>query len=629
MGGFAAYGATWGIHAAAWTSPVMDLTDDDLDGQISLVQAGAGMDALFNGVHGQFIAAGKATPTDFDSYQNPTFVTADGAELWQDISLPYTDNKARARNLSRIYVEKNRDGLVIAYPAKLKAWPLQVGDRVTVTSDEYGFVAKTFRVTDWQFGTSAAVQLTLQEDAAAIYDLADAASADPAPNTALPSPWSVAALAGVTATSSASTALKSGSSALVPRVLVEWDAVTDAYVADGSGRIEILWRRPDGPWQQVNVPGDSTSVYLVGPNHGDRLVIEARARNGLGKAGPSTFVAHTVVGATSIDWSNVQGSGVFFDGFEGATTLEKWTNYAGSGEVTRESVTDAGSGGYVMRVGNNSGNDQGWMSHTGNIPFDPTALYRVKARLRRTAGSGTAYVGLLGVDADGSTYVNSVGSATATSSQHYVAAAGVSPASSWTEYTGYVRGVDTTGTTTAKPDPSAPGVLHEDVRYIRPLVIVNYSGAAGTTEVDFFSIERLGGPIGTDDLGEDAATELLTDVYDFAGGAYGTTTARTVNFTPAADCRIELTATLEAARVDGDAAHYASWYVSVGGGADTFVVGFPGNDPTTARYLYSAVADYSASAGVALAFKLKTARPGGDPDILLYTSTLRLTAVKK
>jgi hypothetical protein len=76
--------------------------------------------------------------------------------------------------------------LIIRYPAKLRAWPLQIGDRVTVTSTEYGFSAKTFRVTDWQFGLGTAVQLTLQEDAAAVYDLAVAATADPAPNTALP-----------------------------------------------------------------------------------------------------------------------------------------------------------------------------------------------------------------------------------------------------------------------------------------------------------------------------------------------------------------------------------------------------------------------------------------------------------
>lgn len=625
MAGFATYGATWLIQAGAWTSPVMDLDDDDLDGQIEVVQAGAGIDAMFNGIRGSYIAAGRSSPTDFEPYQNATFLAADGRELWQDVALPFTDNKARCANLARIHVERNRDSQVIRYPAKLVAWPLQVGDRVRVSSTEYGLALKAYRVTDWQFGTGTAVELTLQEDDSAIYDLADATSADPSPNTGLPSPWSVAALAGLAALSDSTTVQVSQGSAIVPRVLVSWTAVTDAYVADGGGRIEVLWRRPDGPWQQVNVPGDSTSVYLVGANHGDRVVIEARARNSLGQVGPSTFLAHTVSGAARFgSWD----PGSFFDGFEDAQTLDRWRNYSGSGERSVQSVTDAGSGGYILRVGNNSGNDQAWLIHGGNIPFDPTALYRVKARIRRTAGSGTVYVGLAGVAADGTAFVNSTG-ADSYSSQHYIAANAAAPASSWTEYTGYVRGVSATGTTTAQADPSSPGVMHQDVRYIRPLLLVNYSAAAGTTEVDFVSVERLGGQIGTIDLGDDAATELLTDVYDFAGAAYGTATARTVNFTPVADCRIELTATLEGARIDGDAAHYASWYVSVGGGADTFVVGFPGNDATATRHLYSAVAEYAASAGVALAFKLKTSRPAFDPDILLYTSTLRLTGVKK
>jgi hypothetical protein len=623
MAGTATYGATWRINAGAWTASVMTLTDDDLDGQIEIVQAGAGIDALFNSMRASYIAAGKSSPTDADPYTNPTFVTADGAELWQDAALPFTANKARARNLLRIFTERNRDGLMIRYPAKLKAWPLEVGDRVAVTSAEYGFSAKTFRVTDWQFGSTTAVELTLQEDAAAIYDLADAASADPAPNTALPSPWTVASLAGVTALSDSTTVQISAGAAIVPRVLVSWTAVTDAYVADGSGRIEILWRRPTGPWQQVNVPGDSTSVYLVGPNHGDRIVIEARARNGLGKAGPSTFVAHTVSGAALFGSTD---PGSFFDGFEDAQTLDRWRNYSGSGERSVLSVIDAGSGGNILRVGNNSGNDQAWLIHSGNIPFDPTALYRVKARLRRTAGSGTAYVGLAGVDADGSTLVNSTGAASS-SSQHYVAASGVSPGSGWTEYAGYVRGVDTTGTTTAKADPSDPGVMHEDVRYVRPLVIVNYNGAAGTTEVDFFSIERLGGPIGTDDLGEEAATELLTDQYDFGGTGYGTTTVRTVSFTPAADCRIEIAATIIASGIDGDGGRTVTWYVSVGGGSDTALLGFAAY--STAKQSIAAVTDYAASAGVALDFKLKTHINFAEPSIYLYDSTLRLTAVKK
>lgn len=296
MAGFATYGATWGIVAGSWTAPVMDLTDDDLDGQIEVAQAGAGLDAVFNGLRGQYIAAGKATPADFDSYQNATFVTADGEELWSDITLPFTDNKARARNLARVFVERARQGLVIRYPAKLRAWPLQIGDRVTVTSAEYGFSAKAFRVTDWQFGSTTAVQLVLQEDDATVYDLADAATADPAPNTGLPNPWAVGAIANLAAASSENTVLKSVLQPVIPRILVTWDAITDAYVADPAGVVEIYWKRPGGEWIQQNAPGDATSAYLTGVAHGEPTLIAARARNSLGAPGPFTYVYHVVYG---------------------------------------------------------------------------------------------------------------------------------------------------------------------------------------------------------------------------------------------------------------------------------------------------------------------------------------------
>ena len=207
-----------------------------------------------------------------------------------------------------------------------------------------------------------------------------------------------------------------------------------------------------------------------------------------------------------------------------------------------------------------------------------------------------------------------------------MAAAGVAPASSWTEYTGYVRGVDTAGTGTACTDPSAPGVMHEDVRYIRPLVVVNYSGAAGTTEVDFFSVERLGGAIGTGDLGDGAATELLEDEYDFAGGTYGTTTARTVTFTPAADCTIEFTATLEGEDIYPDSGNYAGWSYS-DGGADVDIAYCPSVSTTYFRHVLSKM--FTATGGVTLSLKLKTIKNPSNPSITLWKSYMRVTAVKK
>jgi hypothetical protein len=440
MAGSVVYGAKWQIMAGAWTAPVTlpgdpgsdrigvsftvgesmigsiagGLTDDDLDGQIDIVQAGAPMDELINGLRGTYIpytvpvgtasgyqangahsvnaatialdsgsgtivagnsvsfagddnlyevttgiagagsiviqspgllravddnaavsvyATPKATPVDFrPPYQNSTFVSDDGVELWSDITLPFTNRPARCRNIARIMVERNRSSLVIRYPAKLRAWPLQVGDRITVNSTEYGFVDKVFRVTDWNFGLTSPVLLTLQEDAEEIYDLADAATADPTPNTALPNPRSVSALSGLAASSSSSTSLKSNAGILVPRVSVTWTRTTDRYVIEG-GYIEVMWRDGTTPWVRQDEPGDATGAYIVGPKHGDRLVIKVRAVNGTDDKGPWSVVAHTVSGATAIDTPQLVD--------EAATELVTYVSSAGTRTFTNTAAVES------------------------------------------------------------------------------------------------------------------------------------------------------------------------------------------------------------------------------------------------------------------------------------------------
>lgn len=301
MAGVVVYGAQWMIMAGAWTPPVTlpngsnTLTDDDLDGQIELVQAGAGMDDIVNSMRGNYVPAGKAVPADLKPpYQNATFVAADGEELWSDMSLPFTDNPARARNLARIKVERARAGQVIRYPAKLTAWPLRVGDRINVRSTEYSLPDKTYRVTDWQFGITSPVTLTLQEDAAEIYDQADAATSDPTPNSNLPDPWTVQTITGAGASSNTEW-IQGADGTILPRVRVHWNALTDSYVLNGNGRIELLWRRNESlVWTQLNLPGDATQAFIDGLRSDDRVVVELRAVNGFNKTGDSTFVAHTV-----------------------------------------------------------------------------------------------------------------------------------------------------------------------------------------------------------------------------------------------------------------------------------------------------------------------------------------------
>ena len=304
MAGFAVYGATWQIIAGAWTAPVMDLTDADVMGQIEVLQADAGMQDAYNGVRGVYIPAGKAVPSEIDAYQNAAFLAADGVALWSDISLPWTDNKARARNLSRVFVERARNALVVRVPARFRAWPLQVGDRVRLSSTEYGWTLKNFRVTDWQFGTTSPVLLTLQEDEAAAYDLADAATADPSPNSNLPNPWSVATPGSVAAASGTAHLIKLPDGTIETRVRITWTAITDAYVADGTGQVQVLWRRmardPADVFQRVVVSGNETSAYITGVSAFDLLAIQVQAINGLGVRSSPAVLVHQVVGKSAV-----------------------------------------------------------------------------------------------------------------------------------------------------------------------------------------------------------------------------------------------------------------------------------------------------------------------------------------
>jgi hypothetical protein len=357
MAGTAVYGAKWQVMAGAWTAPVMDLGDDDLHGQIEVIQADVGMDQLINGVRGQYVPRGKATPTDMDAYQNATFVSADGVELWDDVSFGFVDNKARARNLARIRTELARAGQIIRFPAKLRAWPLQVGDRVRVTSAEYGWSLKTYRVTDWQFGVTTAVMLTLQEDTSGIWDLADAATADPTPNSNLPDPWTVAALTGVTATSGTAQQVRREDGTLLTRVRVAWTAPTSAYIADGSGQIRIEWRRQyfdsANTWRTVTVPGDEVAGFIQGVSVGNVLTIRVTAVNGLGVRGNPVVLSHTVTGAVAVTaGANLLANSSFEADSDGNGLANSWTRSSGGtvGTLTAELSAIARDGLVSQRI---------------------------------------------------------------------------------------------------------------------------------------------------------------------------------------------------------------------------------------------------------------------------------------
>lgn len=172
--------------------------------------------------------------------------------------------------------------------------------------------------------------------------------------------------------------------------------------------------------------------------------------------------------------------------------LAAWTKVQGTGTYSFISSSAAETGGFLCSVAGpvamirNGANGQ-------LIPFDPNVLYRVTYRVRQTvdnAASQSLYLGVAGYASDGTTLVNTSG-ANSVSAQHYIAAQNevLLASAGWKVYTGYIKGRSSAGTQTVRNSPLNPGVVHDNVRYIRPIVYCNWSDGAGTTQVDLCTIE--------------------------------------------------------------------------------------------------------------------------------------------
>jgi hypothetical protein len=237
----------------------------------------------------------------------------------------------------------------------------------------------------------------------------------------------------------------------------------------------------------------------------------------------------SLVSVTNLDASSIKAGTLTVDklsaGLQGTVgqkfydfgnQASKWVNGpSGTGTMTTVAVSDAASGGHVMRC---VGYIQGAYRPDLLIPFDPGVTYRVTVRVRQTVDNSTPgtnqtlYAGVTGIAADGVTFVNITGAAS-TGSQAYAAvrATALTTGSGWITYTGYIKGTATTGDAGPNPNPTSPMRLHQNVKYISPSLYLNYTGGSGTAELDVFTIEVVEtGQVGSSNinLGNVAAQHL-------------------------------------------------------------------------------------------------------------------------
>lgn len=292
---------TWTTFAGKWSAAVMALTQADIVGEFG-ISPGLPYGDIFNTVKGRFIsAANQWVATDYLPYQNAAYLAVDGEELDSNIDFPFTNTQQRCTNLARIFTESNRNGYTVMGRFSLKAWKLQVGQRVTLTAPFFfGGLTKTFRVTDKAFAPDRMVMLGLKEDDESIYDLADAVSPDSTPNTGLPNPFVVAALGSLTCQSGDAQLLIQDDGTIVSRILATWPQSTTPGVLQ-NGYIEVEFQQAgEVEWQKVEVDGAETSAFLSPVSDGSFYNVRARGANPyISAKGDWTYAAlHQVTGKT-------------------------------------------------------------------------------------------------------------------------------------------------------------------------------------------------------------------------------------------------------------------------------------------------------------------------------------------
>ena len=276
---------TWDVVAGKYIAPIMALDQSDIIGSLSITPGISDAD-LYNGVKGQFVGAEtKWVATDMTPYSNASFVSADGRELWTDIQFSLTDTIQRIHNLSRIFVEDQRNGYAIKAEFSLKTWKLRVGDRITMTSAFFGWENKVFRITGKKFSPMSAVELTMKEDDPSIWDFADAVAPVIGGDSGLTDPHTMPNVTGLTAVADDSTLLQLVDGTIIPRILAKWDVVPVS-----NAHVELQWAE-QGTDAWSNATSEETSIYLAPVQDGVTYAVRAR-------------VVSDVTGAIS-DWSYV------------------------------------------------------------------------------------------------------------------------------------------------------------------------------------------------------------------------------------------------------------------------------------------------------------------------------------
>ena len=213
------------IHAGGPALPAATLTSDDLRGDVTIQGARPRRD-LFNGVRAVYVEpSANWQPTDAPPLLASNYVAQDGGEMiYRDLEFPLTTSVATVQRLMKVELERNRRQRTVAFPANLSALRLRPWEAATVALDR--LTPFPARVTAWSLAAEGGVDLTLEEEDAAVWDwnpAVDERATGSNPAVVLPNPGVIAAPSGITVETPTTTAFAV--------LAVSWAAVGSSHLA--------------------------------------------------------------------------------------------------------------------------------------------------------------------------------------------------------------------------------------------------------------------------------------------------------------------------------------------------------------------------------------------------------------
>jgi hypothetical protein len=197
MGGMIWYSqGKWGCKAAAYTSTVLSLDEDDLRSGLQIQTRNSRRDG-FNKITGIFRGPeSNYFETNYPTLAPAAFLSVDnGQESELELALPYVDTSAMAQRIAKIALYRNREQLKISGSFGMRAYQLSIGDLVQITNTRLGFADKVFEVVEWRFGLNSEMALevfmTLQELSSGVFQWNADESLFESNNTNLLSPYAV------------------------------------------------------------------------------------------------------------------------------------------------------------------------------------------------------------------------------------------------------------------------------------------------------------------------------------------------------------------------------------------------------------------------------------------------------